>query len=320
MRILLSFLGEYYIMKKVLIATEKPFASVALMQIAEILSDSGYEVIKLEKYPSKSDLLNAVKDVHAMIVRSDIVDREVLEAAKELKIVVRAGAGFDNLDLATCTEKGIVAMNTPGQNSNAVAELAIGMMIFMARGNFKGGSGSELKGKTVGVYGCGNIGRRVARIAQGLGMKVVALDPCITKISMEPYDVKVVQSVDELFSTSDYLSLHIPVNDKTKKSVNFDLMSKMPKGATLINTARKEVIDEEGLKKILEERPDFKFISDIAPACHDELAQKFELRYYSTPKKQGAETAEANFNAGKAAAEQIVAFFGSNDQTYRVNR
>lgn len=305
---------------KVLIATEKPFAPVALNQITGILEESGYEVRKLEKYASKSELIDAVKDVQALIVRSDIVDRELLDATKELKIVVRAGAGFDNLDLVACTEKDVVAMNTPGQNSNAVAELAIGMMIFMARGNFKGGSGSELKGKTIGLYGCGNIGRRVAKIAQGLSMKVVALDPFITKVSMEPYDIKVVQSVDELFSTSDYLSLHIPVNEKTKKSVNFELMNKMPKGATVINTARKEVIDEEGLTKMLEERPDFKYISDIAPACHNELAEKFELRYYSTPKKQGAETSEANVNAGVAAAEQIVAFFDSNDQTYRVNR
>ncbi len=307
-------------MKRVLIATEKPFAPVAMEQIAGVLAGTGYEVRKLEKYASKSELLDALKDVNALIVRSDIVDREVLEAAKELKIVVRAGAGFDNLDLASCTEKGIVAMNTPGQNSNAVAELAIGMMIFMSRANFKGGAGSELKGKTVGVYGCGNIGRRVAKIAQGFGMKVVALDPCITKVSMEPYEVSVVQSVDELFSMSDYLSLHIPVNDKTKKSINFDLMNKMPKGATLINTARKEVIDEEGLKMMLEKRPDFKYISDIAPANHAELVDKFDLRYYSTPKKQGAETSEANVNAGVAAAEQIVAFFESNDQTYRVNR
>lgn len=305
---------------KVLIATEKPFASLALNQIGTILSEAGYEVSKLEKYASKAELLEAVKDVHAMIVRSDIVDREVLDAAKELKIVVRAGAGFDNLDLVACTEKAVVAMNTPGQNSNAVAELALGMMIFMARSNFKGGSGSELKGKTVGVYGCGNIGRRVAKLSQGFGMKVVALDPCITKVSMEPYDVKVVQDVAELFSVSDYLSLHIPVNDKTKKSVNFDLMNRMPKGSTLVNTARKEVIDEDGLKKMLEERADFKYISDIAPACHAELAEKFELRYYSTPKKQGAETSEANVNAGVAAAEQIVAFFQNNDQTYRVNK
>ncbi|HAQ19809.1 MAG TPA: 3-phosphoglycerate dehydrogenase [Prolixibacteraceae bacterium] len=307
-------------MKKVLIATEKPFAPAAVNQMVGILEQAGYQVQRLEKYASKAELLDAVKDVNAMIVRSDIVDREVLDAAKELKVVVRAGSGFDNFDLVACTEKGMVAMNTPGQNSNAVAELSIGMMIFMARGNFKGGSGSELKGKTIGVYGCGNIGRRVAKIAQGLGMKVVALDPCITKVSMEPYDVKVVQSVDELFSASDFLSLHIPANEKTRKSVSFDLMNKMPKGATVINTARKEVIDEEGLKKMLEERPDFKYISDIAPSCHDELAGKFDLRYYSTPKKQGAETSEANVNAGVAAAEQIVAFFESGDQTYRVNK
>jgi D-3-phosphoglycerate dehydrogenase len=307
-------------MKKVLIATEKPFAPLALTQITGTLEQAGYEVCKLEKYASKSELLEAVKDACALIVRSDKVDREVIEAANELKVVVRAGAGFDNLDLAACTEKGVVAMNTPGQNSNAVAELAIGMMIFMARGQFKGGAGSELKGKTVGVYGCGNIGRRVARIAQGLGMKVVALDPCITKVSMEPYDVTVVNGVDELFSISDYMSLHIPLNDHTRKSVNFELMNKMPKGATVINTARKEVIDEEGLKSILEMRPDFKYISDISPGCHEELAAKFDVRYYSTPKKQGAETTEANYNAGVAAAEQILAFFDHNDQTYRVNR
>jgi D-3-phosphoglycerate dehydrogenase / 2-oxoglutarate reductase len=308
------------IMKRVLLATEKPFAPAAVAEISGILEKAGYEVYMLEKYTSKLELLDAVKNVHALIVRSDIVDRQVIEAAKELKVVVRAGSGFDNLDLVTCTEKGIVAMNTPGQNSNAVAELAIGMMIFMARGNFKGGPGSELKGKNVGVYGCGNVGRRVARIAQGLGMRVVALDPCITKVSMEPYEVNVVQVVDELFSQSDYLSLHIPLNEKTKKSVSFDLMNKMPRGATLINTARKEVIDEDGLKKMLTERPDFKYISDIAPSCHEELADKFGYRYYSTPKKQGAETFEANVNAGVAAAEQVVAFFEIGDQTYRVNK
>jgi D-3-phosphoglycerate dehydrogenase len=307
-------------MKRVLIATEKPFAPAAVNDMAGILEQAGYEVQRLEKYTSKAELLDAVKSVEAMIVRSDIVDQEVLDAAANLKIVVRAGSGFDNLDLATCTAKGIVAMNTPGQNSNAVAELAIGMMIFMSRGQFKGLSGSELKGKTMGVYGCGNIGRRVARIAQGLGMRVVALDPCITKISMEPYDVKVVQSVEELFSQSQYLSIHIPANEKTKKSINFELLNKMPKGALLINTARKEVIDEEGLIRMFNERPDFKYVSDIAPACHDELIAKFDVRYYSTPKKQGAETAEANVNAGVAAAEQIVGFFENNDQTYRVNR
>ncbi len=307
-------------MKRVLIATEKPFAPAAANEIAGILEQAGYQVKRLEKYTSKAELLVAVADVQAMIVRSDIVDKEVLDAASELKLVVRAGSGFDNLDLETCTQKGIVAMNTPGQNSNAVAELAIGMMVFMSRGQFKGMAGTELKGKTIGVYGCGNIGRRVARIAQGLGMHVVALDPCITKVSMEPYDVKVVQSVDELFSQSQYLSLHIPANEKTRKSLNFALLNKMPKGAMLINTARKEVIDEDGLKQMFDERPDFKYISDIAPTCHEELAAKYDLRYYSTPKKQGAETAEANVNAGVAAAEQIIAFFERNDQTYRVNR
>lgn len=307
-------------MKRVLIATEKPFAPAAANEIAGILEQAGYQVKRLEKYTSKAELLVAVADVQAMIVRSDIVDKEVLDAASELKLVVRAGSGFDNLDLETCTQKGIVAMNTPGQNSNAVAELAIGMMIFMSRGQFKGMAGTELKGKTIGVYGCGNIGRRVARIAQGLGMHVVALDPCITKVSMEPYDVKVVQSVDELFSQSQYLSLHIPANEKTRKSLNFALLNKMPKGAIMINTARKEVIDEDGLKQMFEERPDFKYISDIAPTCHEELAAKYDLRYYSTPKKQGAETAEANVNAGVAAAEQIIAFFERNDQTSRVNR
>ena len=307
-------------MKRVLIATEKPFAPAAANEIAGILEQAGYQVKRLEKYTSKAELLVAVADVQAMIVRSDIVDKEVLDAATELKLVVRAGSGFDNLDLEACTQKGIVAMNTPGQNSNAVAELAIGMMIFMSRGQFKGMAGTELKGKTIGVYGCGNIGRRVARIAQGLGMQVVALDPCITKVSMEPYDIKVVQSVDELFSQSQYLSLHIPANEKTRKSVNFALLNKMQKGAMLINTARKEVIDEDGLKQMLEERTDFRYISDIAPASHEELAAKFDLRYYSTPKKQGAETAEANVNAGVAAAEQIIAFFERNDQTYRVNR
>lgn len=307
-------------MKKILVATEKPFAQPALKQIVQVLEEAGYEVRVLEKYTSKLELMEAVGEVHALIVRSDIVDRQVLDAAPELKIVVRAGAGFDNLDLVACTEKGVVAMNTPGQNSNAVAELAMGMMIFMARGQFKGGAGSELKGKTIGVYGCGNIGRRVAKISQAFGMKAVALDPCVTKVSMEPYEVKVVKTVDELFSTSNYLSLHIPLNEKTRQSVNFEMMNRMPKGATLVNTARKEVVDEPGLIRMFEERPDFKYISDIAPSCHEELASRFDVRYYSTPKKQGAETAEANFNAGVAAAEQIVAFFNDNDQTYRVNR
>lgn len=307
-------------MKRVLLATEKPFAPAATNQIKAIFAKAGYEVSMLEKYSSKAELLKAVASVEALIIRSDIVDNEVIEAANELKVVVRAGSGFDNIDLVACKEKGIVAMNTPGQNSNAVAELAIGFMIFMARGNFKGVAGTELKGKTLGIYGCGYIGRRVAKIAQCFGMRVIALDPCITKIGMDTYDIIVAESVDEIFEKSDYLSLHIPSNPGTRKSINFDLMSKMPKGSTLINTARKDIIDEDGLKKMMEERSDFKYVSDILPDCHAELAEKYALRYYSTPKKQGAETAEANINAGIAAAEQIVAFLEKGDQTFRVNR
>lgn len=307
-------------MKRVLIATEKPFAPNAVKQILSIFDKAGYEVQLLEKYASKSDLLEAIASADAVIIRSDIVDKQVIDAAKELKVVVRAGSGFDNIDLAACRERGIVAMNTPGQNSNAVAELAIGMMIFMARGNFKGVSGTELKGKTLGIYGCGYIGRRVARLAQSFGMKVVALDPCITKIGMDTYEIMVADSVEEIFDKANYLSLHIPANLNTKKIINYELMSRMPKGATIINTARKEIMDEDGLKRMLEERQDFKYISDIAPECHAELAEKYPLRYYATPKKQGAETAEANVNAGIAAAEQIVAYLEKGDQTFRVNK
>jgi len=307
-------------MKRVLIATEKPFAPAATNQITAIFEKAGYEVRMLEKYTSKAQLLEAVANVQAIIIRSDIVDNEVIEAASELKVIVRAGSGFDNIDLVACKDKGIVAMNTPGQNSNAVAELAIGFMIFMARGNFKGVAGTELKGKTLGIYGCGYIGRRVAKIAQCFGMKVIALDPCITKIGMDTYDIIVAESVEEIFEKSDYLSLHIPSNPGTKKSINFAMMSKMPNGATLINTARKDIIDEEGLRKMMEERSDFKYVSDIAPDCHAELAEKYGVQYYSTPKKQGAETAEANINAGIAAAQQIVSYLEKGDQTFRVNR
>lgn len=307
-------------MKRVLLATEKPFAPEALSQIRSIFEKAGYELRLLEKYKLKVQLQEAVADINALIIRSDQVDKQVIDAAPNLQVIVRAGSGFDNIDLAACKERGIVAMNTPGQNSNAVAELAIGMMIFMARGNFKGVAGTELKGKTLGIYGCGYIGRRVAKLAQCFGMKVIALDPCITKIGMDAYDVMVADSVEEIFEKSDYLTLHIPSNPNTKKSINYELMSRLPAGATLINTARKEIIHEEDLKRMLEEHPGFKYISDIAPECHAELAAKFELRYYSTPKKQGAETAEANVNAGVAAAEQIVAYLEKGDQTFRVNK
>lgn len=305
---------------KVLVATEKPFAKVAVDGIRKEIEAAGYELALLEKYTEKSQFLAAVADADALIIRSDKADRDVIEAGKNLKIIVRAGAGFDNIDLAAATEKGIVAMNTPGQNSNAVAELALGMMVFMARANYKGGSGTELKGKKLGIHAFGYVGKLVAKIGQGFGMEVYAFDPFLSKENIEKEGVKALNTMEELYSTCDYLSLHIPANEKTKKSINFDLMSKMPKGATLVNTARKEVIDEAGLKQMLTERPDFKYISDIAPDNHAELAGNFELRYYSTPKKQGAETSEANINAGIASARQIVNFIKNGDRTFQVNK
>lgn len=307
-------------MTKVLIATEKPFAAVAVNGIKKIFDEAGFESILLEKYTDKADLIKAVEEVDAMIIRSDKADAEVIGAAKNLKIIVRAGAGYDNIDLQAANSKKIVAMNTPGQNSNAVAELALGMMVFMARANFKGGSGSELKGKKLGIHAYGYVGKHVAAIARGFGMDIYAYDPFINKDDIEKDQVKAVDSVEELYKTCQYISLHIPANDKTKKSINYDLMAAMPKGATLVNTARKEVICEESLKKILEERPDFKYVSDIAPDCHAEIDGKFESRYYSTPKKQGAETSEANINAGLAAANQIVKFIKNGDTTFQVNK
>jgi len=306
-------------MAKVLIATEKPFAAVAVDGIKKIFTEAGFETVLLEKYTDPNDLVKAVADVDALIIRSDKATKQVIEAGKNLKIIVRAGAGYDNIDLAAATAKGVVAMNTPGQNSNAVAELALGMMVFMARANFKGGSGSELKGKKLGIHAYGYVGKLVAKIAKGFGMEVYAFDPFITKESIEADGVKALDNIDDLYSSCQYISLHIPANDKTKKSINLQLMSKMPKGGTIVNTARKEVINEEDLKKILAERPDFKYISDIAPDCASELTQ-FETRYYSTPKKQGAETNEANVNAGLAAANQIVNFIKKGDKTFQVNK
>ena len=307
-------------MTKVLIATEKPFAPVAVNGIKKIFDEAGFETVLLEKYTDKADLIKAVGDVDAMIIRSDKASADVIAAGKNLKIIVRAGAGFDNIDLAAANQAKIVAMNTPGQNSNAVAELACGMMVFMARSAFKGGSGSELFGKKLGIHAYGYVGKLVAKIAKGFGMEIYAYDPFIDKAIIEQDGVKAVDSADDLYSTCQYISLHIPANDKTKKSINLQLLSKMPKGATVVNTARKEVIDEDALKKMLEERPDFKYISDIAPDCHAEIDGKFENRYYATPKKQGAETSEANINAGLAAANQIVGFLKKGDTTFQVNK
>ena len=306
--------------KKVLLATEKPFAKAAVEGIFKTFTEAGYELIKLEKYTDKADLLKAVADVDAMIIRSDKADAAVIEAGKNLKVIVRAGAGYDNIDLAAASAKGICAMNTPGQNSNAVAELAVGMMVFLARNKFTEGNGSELRGKKLGIHAYGNVGRLVAGIARGFGMTVYAFDPFVEKSKMEAEGVKVFDKIEDLYSQCDYVSLHIPANDKTKKSINYDLLSKMKKGAALINTARKEVIDEEGLKKAMAEREDLKYATDIAPDCHAEVAEKWGNRYHATKKKMGAETSEANINAGLAAANQIVKFLEKGDRTFQVNK
>ncbi len=307
-------------MKKVLVATVKPFAPAAVQGIREIVEKAGYQFLLLEKYSDQGDLLKAVADADALIVRSDKVTEEVFAAAKNLKIVVRAGAGYDNVDLEAASEKGVVVMNTPGQNSNAVAELAMGMMVYMARGCFNGKPGTELKGKKLGLHAYGNVGVNVSRIAKGFGMEILALDPFIEKDEIEKDDVKAVDSVDALYGVCDYISLHIPANDKTKKSINYELMSLMPKGATLVNTARAEVVCEDSLLKMFREREDFKYVSDIAPECKAEIEEKYPGRFYFTPKKMGAQTAEANINAGIAAANQIISFLEKGDRTFQVNK
>ncbi len=307
-------------MAKVLVATDKPFAKAAVDGIRKIVEGAGFELALLEKYTDVADLLKAVADVDAMIVRSDKVTADVVNAGKKLKIVVRAGAGYDNLDLAACSAKGVVAMNTPGQNSNAVAELAIGMMIFMARNQFNPGTGSEIKGKRLGIHAYGNVGKLVASHAKGFGMKIYAFDPFVKKEDMEKDGITVVNSVEELYAVSDYLSLHIPANDKTKKSIGYELLTKMPKGACVINTARKEVIDEDGLIKAFEERTDLKYATDIMADGHTAMAEKFATRIFATPKKMGAETSEANINAGLASANQIVNFLKNGDRTFQVNK
>jgi D-3-phosphoglycerate dehydrogenase len=306
---------------KILIATEKPFAKKALDGIKEILSAADYEVALLEKYTEKEELIAAVKDVDGMIVRSDKVTAEVIEAAEQLKIVVRAGAGFDNVDLKAASARGIVVMNTPGQNSNAVAELALAMMIYMSRNRFTPGTGFELQGKTVGIHAYGNVGRLVGRKAKALGMNVVAYDPFITDGAVFENDgVKQVGSVEELYAASDFLSLHIPATEQTKKSIGYKLMMSMPKGATLVNTARKEVIDEVGLEAAMTERTDLKYVTDIAPDDVATMTAMFGNRFFATPKKMGAETAEANINAGLAAARQVVGYLRDGITKFQVNK
>ena len=307
-------------MKKILVATEKPFAKAAVDGIKDIIAKAGFETVLLEKYTDKQQLLDAVADVDALIIRSDKVTAEVVAAAKNLKIVVRAGAGYDNVDLPACTAKDIVVMNTPGQNSNAVAELAIGMMIFMARNQFNPGTGREIKGKKLGIHAYGNVGRLVAKAAQGMGMQVYAFDAFVDAKVMEADGVKPVGSAEELYSSCDYVSVNIPATPQTIQSLNYALLSKMPKGATIVNTARKEVIHEEELVKVLTEREDLKYITDVAAGNQAELNEKFGLRVFATPKKMGAETAEANINAGLAAATQIVEFFVDGNTRFQVNK
>ena len=305
---------------KILLATQKPFAAAAVKGITDILEAAGHEVAKLEKYEAQSDFVAAVADAEALIIRSDKVTEEVMAAAPKLKIVVRAGAGFDNVDLEAATARGIVVMNTPGQNSNAVAELALGLMIFMARTQFTPATGSELGGKRLGVQAYGNVGRLVGQKAKALGMEVSALDPFLTDEQIVAGGASPVHTLEELYATSDYLSIHIPALPSTIKSIGYDLISKMPKGATLVNTARKEVIDEDGLMKALEERQDLKYVADVMPDNYAALQEKFGARVFATPKKMGAQTAEANVNAGLAAARQIVDFFATGNRKFQVNK
>ncbi len=307
-------------MSKVLIATEKPFAAAAVAGIKEICEGAGFEVLTLEKYQSKDELLKAVADVNALIVRSDIVDKAVLEAAKELKIVVRAGAGYDNIDLASATEHNVCVMNTPGQNANAVAELVIAMLLFGVRNRFNGKAGTELKGKKLGLLAFGATGRNVARIAQGLGMEVMAFDPFCTKEAMAEVGVEFVEEQAQLFAKSDIVSMHIPATAETKGSIGRAYVGAMPKGAILVNTARKEIINEEELIAVLQEREDLRYFTDIQPANHEEMLATLGERYFATPKKMGAQTAEANINAGLAAARQIVGFIKEGNERFRLNK
>lgn len=304
---------------KVLIATEKPFAAVAVNGIKEIFNEAGFEVVLLEKYTEKSELLAAVESVDAIIIRSDKVDAEVLDAAKNLKIVVRAGAGYDNVDLEAATAHGVVVMNTPGQNSNAVAELVVGMLLYAVRNQFAGTSGTELMGKKIGLMAFGAVSQNLARIAKGFGMSVAGYSPTGRPQKIVDAGCEVCNTPEQLFKECDIVSLHIPSTPQTKKSIGYDLISQMKKNAILVNTARKDVIDEEGLLKAMTERTDLRYVSDLKMDAHDEAVEALGQRYFATPKKMGAQTSEANINAGLAAARQIVAFLVNGDKTYQVN-
>jgi D-3-phosphoglycerate dehydrogenase / 2-oxoglutarate reductase len=305
---------------KILIATGKAFAPVAIAQIREVIAAAGYKLVLLENYKNVSELLSAVSDADGMIVRSDMVTGEILDAARKLKIVVRAGAGYDNLDLAACTAHNVVAMNTPGQNSNAVAELAFELILYQIRGGFSGKTGSELRGKTIGLHAFGNVGKYVADIARGFGMDIYAYDPFVSERVMKNNGAKQCINLEELYLKCQYISIHMPANDITKKSIGYDLLKKMPQNAVLVNTARKEVIDEEGLLRLFEERPDFSYLSDIEPDCKAVFEEKYKGRFIFTTKKMGAQTEEANINAGVAASRQIVDYFKKGNEKYKVNK
>jgi D-3-phosphoglycerate dehydrogenase len=307
-------------MTKVLIATDKPFAPIAVTGIRKVIEEAGFELVLLENYSSPNDFIQAIADVDAVIIRSDKADKAVIDSGRNLKIIVRAGAGYDNIDLQAATEKGVCAMNTPGQNSNAVAELALGMMVYHARNFFNGKSGFELKDKKLGIHAYGYVGKNVARIAHGFGMNVFAFDPFISKVEIEKDGITAVASAEELYSNCNYISLHLPANSQTKQSINYTLLSRMPVPAILVNTARAEVMQEADLLKLFSERKDFAYLSDVEPTNKSEFEANFKGRYFFTPKKMGAQTEEANINAGIAAAKQIVNFLKHGDRTFQVNK
>ena len=307
-------------MTKILLATEKPFAAEAVDGMAGIFSEAGYGLVKLEKYDSKDELKAAIADVDGIIFRSDKIDKEVLDAANNLKIAVRAGAGYDNIDLDMASAKDVVVMNTPGQNSNAVAELGFGMLVYLNRGGFNGKAGVELRSKKLGIHAYGHIGKIMGDIGKGFGMKVYAYDPFVDPTFIENDGVKAEDDVKSLYQKCQYIAANLPANDKTRGMINYKLMSYMPEGATLLNTARKEIINEEDLLKIFEDRDDFRYVTDVAPDCKDEIEKRFPGRFFFTPKKMGAQTAEANINAGLAAARQIVGYLENGDNTFQVNK
>ena len=305
---------------KILLATEKAFAPVAVTSMREVIDSAGFKLDLLENYKSKEDLIAAVADADGLIVRSDLVTKEVLDAASRLKIVIRAGAGYDNIDIESCTAHKVVAMNTPGQNANAVAELVFAMMLYQIRGGFNGKSGSELRGKSIGIHAFGHVGKLVAEIAKGFSMYVYAYDPFVPEADIRKYGIKVLKRAEEMYRICHFISLHLPYNSATRQTIGYDLISKMPSPATIINTARKEIIDENGMLKAFEERPDLIYLSDVEPDCKAVFSEKFKGRYLFTAKKMGAQTEEANINAGVAAARQIVDYFINGNETFRVNK